>query len=173
MCMINHTPRSHIGDDIRPISQIIHKFIAFPACQQPWAKEKIDVAYELQDLKPRRNLLSDNKVGTIPPWPEVFDIVVIRQSSSESTSVTTHRTIQGVIRSTYQLGNSMHNRNNVSNLEVEIQPIIGIAPRPYTRYRSSGSSIRVQLKNLVERLTNYTVVRINGYGQPVEWAIEV
>lgn len=173
MCMINHTPRPHVGDDIRPVSQIMHKFIAFAACQQPWAKDKIDVAYEVQDLKPRRNLLTNNKVGTIPPWPEVHDVVVIRQPGIQSTSVTTPRTIRGVIRSMHQVEDSTENRNYVPNLEIDVQPIVGIAPRPYTRYRSSGSSIRVHLKNLVHCLTGYAVVKTNLSGQPVEWTIEV
>lgn len=47
MCMINQRSCPHIGDDSRPISQILHKFIAFATCQQPWAKDEIDVAYKL------------------------------------------------------------------------------------------------------------------------------
>jgi len=125
------------------------KFITFAGYQQPWANDKIDVTYALQDLKPRRNLMIDNKVGTIPPWPEVHDVVVIRQPGIQTTSVTTPCTIRGVIRSIFQVEDSTENRNFAPNLEIDIQPIVGIAPRPYTRYRSSGSSIRVHLKNLI------------------------
>ena len=87
--------------------------------------------------------MSDNKVGTIPPWPEVHDFLLITQPSIQANNVTTHCTIRRIIRNIFQVENSTQNRNYASNLEFDVQPIVGIALRPYTWDKSCGSSIRV------------------------------
>jgi hypothetical protein len=112
--------------------------------------------------------VSENKVGTIPSWPEVHDAMVITQPSIHTTSVTTHCTIRRIIRDIVQVENSTQNRNYASNLEFDVQPIVSIAPRPYTWYKLCVFSIRVHLKHLVQWLTCYIVVKTNLFGQPIE-----
>lgn len=87
MSMLQQHPLPYTWDCVRPISSLLHKFMALPI------RNKL-IAYEIKDISQRQRLLKVGEVGCIPPWLEVNDIVF----AHKETGVTGGEILYAVIR---------------------------------------------------------------------------
>lgn len=53
--------------------------------------------------------------------------------------------------------------------EIDVQNVVGVPPRPYTRYKSSGTVSSRSWKDMIQRILNFEIVRRNQSGQLCEW----
>jgi hypothetical protein len=59
------------GDDVQPISMLLHKFMVHPMV----GRVDAIIAFELVDIVVRSHLLVPGEPGSSPPWPQVNDLI--------------------------------------------------------------------------------------------------
>ncbi len=90
MVVLQPHPQQWPGNDIKPTHLLMHKFISLPLVGQ---NNGILLAYELEDVSPRDHLFQLGMPGRCPPYPEVGDVVIVRNSSDRSSSMAVVRSV--------------------------------------------------------------------------------
>jgi hypothetical protein len=68
----------------------MHKFIPIPLVGQ---NNGILLAYELEDVSPRDHLFQLGMPSRCPPYPEIGDVVIVRNNSDKSFSMAVVRSV--------------------------------------------------------------------------------
>jgi hypothetical protein len=90
MVVLQPHPQQWLGNDIKLAHLLMHKFIPTPLVGQ---NNGILLDYELEDVSPRDHLFQLGMPGCCPPYPEVGDVVIVRNSSDRSFSMAVVRSV--------------------------------------------------------------------------------
>jgi len=90
MVVLQPHPQQWPGNDIKPAHLLMHKFILMPLVGQ---NNGILLADELEDVSPRDHMFQLGMPGRCSPYPEVGDVVIVRNSSDRSFSMAVVRSV--------------------------------------------------------------------------------
>lgn len=89
MCLLKPNPGNWEGNDVRLVRQILYKFLAFSDMSREGLKNGYLVAFEYEDVFPRRHLLQLGGPGCSPPYPLVHDVVLARSVHGVKPAIVT------------------------------------------------------------------------------------
>lgn len=68
---------------VRPVHQLMYQFMELPMHHTSDGRRFLH-AYELEDVRPRKHLLSSRELGCCPPYPVVGDVMMMYTSGKSS-----------------------------------------------------------------------------------------
>jgi hypothetical protein len=90
MVVLQPQPQQWPRNDIKPVHLIMHKFIPMLLVRQ---NNGILLVYELEDVSMRDHLFQLGMLGYYPPYPEVGDVMIVRNRSDRSFSMAVMRSV--------------------------------------------------------------------------------
>lgn len=169
--------------DVRPVEQILFKFIPIPVYEQ---HEAIYVAYELEDISPRDHLFSVGKPGCIPPFPGKWDVVLPRAENwTKSKQAFAIAVVKNVTLQKYLEDDPVSERSKrkeiaespldeqdyfVGDVDLEWLEALGRPTAGHPRmFKRSCVVVRRSWHNVVKLLSNFQISNTNSVGEPYCW----
>ncbi|CAM6035755.1 unnamed protein product [Sphagnum compactum] len=173
----NHIHKKWPGNDVKPAYLLMHKFIPMPLVAQ---NNGILLAYELEDVSPRDHFFQLRMPGHCPPYPEVGDVVIVRNSSDRSFSMavvksvsTSTFTIDSQVeeeskRKAIVVGSFMQQDYFVGMVCLGMLEVNGWVRGTFKMYKASGIT-NMRSWHSIERILDDAQVTHHHNGEPTEW----
>ncbi len=171
----NHIHNSDLGMTSNRL--LMHKFIPMPLVGQ---NNGILLAYELEDVSPRDHLVQLGMPGRCPPYPEVGDVVIVRNSSDRSFSMAVVRSVSTPTfttdsqveeeskRKAIAVGPLMQQDYFVGIVCLGMLEVYWRVRGTFKRYRASGIT-STRSWHSIERILDDAQVTHHHNGEPTEW----
>jgi hypothetical protein len=155
----------------------MHKFIPMPLVGQ---NNGILLAYELEDVSPRDHLFQLGMPSHCPPYPEVGDVVIVRNNSDRSFSMAIVRSVSTPTfttdsqveeeskRKVIAVGPFMQQDYFVGMVCLGMLEVYGRVRGTFKRYRASGIT-STRSWHSIERILDDAQVTHHHNGEPTEW----
>jgi hypothetical protein len=172
MVVLQPHPQQWPGNDIKPAHLLMHKFIMMPLVGQ---NNGILLAYELED-----HLFQLGMPDRCPPYPEVGDVVIFRNSSDRSFSMAV---VRSVSTPTFTTDSQVEEESKMKAIAVRplmqqdyfvgmvclgLSEVYGRVRGTFKRYRASGIT-STRSWHSIERILDDAQVSHHHNGEPTEW----
>jgi hypothetical protein len=177
MVVLQPHPQQWPGNDIKPVHLLMHKFISMPLVGQ---NNGILLAYELEDLSPHDQLFQLGMFGCCPPYPEVGDVVIVRNINDKSFSMAVVRSVSTLTftidfqveeeskRKAIAVRPFMQQDYFVGTVCLGMLEVYGQVRGTFKRYRASGIT-STRSWHSIERILDDAQVTHHHNGEPIEW----